>query len=231
MFADLQYLQDQIQLLIDADNNTPAVGTDDWDARTAYINQAVHRWENVDGVWWRELWTTLADAASGDDATVAAQTTYDTPTDFRFAGGFVRITGSNGTVAYYPVLDATENQLRNTTTETYAYFTGNTKTGYSLHLNPAPTENGLAINYDYYKRATELSDDGDVIEMANPSFAVNYGSAIHYRNQRDLSRYSNYLADAEEDLLDMQIRDQSKPPWQDDSIPDLSKINNKGFGS
>lgn len=233
MFADLTYLQDNLQLLIDADDSTPATTSDDYVTRTSYINRAIRRWERVEDTRWRELWTTLSASSPGspDLTTVSGTSAYDAPSDFRFPAGFVKLTDSDGNVAYYDVVEQTENQLHQADGQRYAYFTGNIKDGYQVNIKPTPTVTGSTITYDYYKRATELSTGADLLEMSDPEFAINFAAALHYRNQRDLTRYSNFLADAEEALSGMQLTNQSQGEFQDDSMPDLSKIQGKGFGS
>lgn len=229
-FGDLQYCQDALQLVIDADDSTPSTTSDDWLARTAYLNRAIRRWERVDDTRWRELKTVLSASSPGspDRTTVSGTSAYDCPSDFRFPGGFVKITDTDGNIAYYDVVEQSDAQLGSPSR--YAYFSGNTSAGYQVNISPTPTVTGSTITYDYYKRATELSATGDKVEMSDPEFAISYAASLHYRNQRDLTRASNFLADAEEALQGMQTTNMSQGEFQDDSMPDLSKIQGRGFG-
>ena len=219
-----QYLQDELHRLFDQDNDTPTPGGDEWNIRLGYLNRAIRRWENVDGIQWRELWTTSS----------AANTTV--PANFRFPAGYVRVV-VNGSTTHYPVLQPEHDQLFDVdTTAQYAYFTGNDKAGFTLNVNPA-LSGTYTVNFDYYKKATELTaaTQGDAateeVEMSNPDFAIYYALAEMYHGQYDLARYNNALATAEEFLADMQIRNQDIAPWQDASAPDLGSSQGVGFGS
>lgn len=194
-YGTLQWAQDELHRLFEGDTSTPDTTDDEYTYRRSLINRAIHHWENVDAIWWRELWTTTTGTT--------------VPTDFRFPGGFIRVT--NTSTERYPLLKPEDDQLVNDSSGKYAYFTGNASAGNVLNFNPS-TPSGT-ITWDYYKRATELVGATDKMEMSNPDFALYYALSELYDNQRDLERAQNALVKAEGYLQDMQIRNDDVAPW------------------
>lgn len=213
--------------LFRADSDVPTSTDDEYTVGLRLANEAISYWANYDATYWKELFTTLQASTQTVPALVdtiaTGVTTYTCPTDFREAGGFVRVLDADGnTVVVYPILDAHEVQFKNSNTE-YCYFTGNPKTGYTLNLNPSPTANlnGLRIDYVYYKTPTTFTTGTDVTEMADPYFIVHRMLAMQFRAARN-PYYSSALKDSENTIRVMQLDNNSgtwSNPW---SIADNS---------
>lgn len=192
-----------------------------------FANNAINRWANYDGTYWKELFTTLRSSTQVSPALVTTittgTTTYTAPTDMREVGGFVRVNTSTGTLFQkYPIINVEEVQFRDDMS-TYCYFTGNPTAGFVMHLNPAPTAslNGLTFDYVYYKKATSFTAGSSTTEMANPYFIVHHMLYPRFRASRN--PYMNTaLRDAEEALKNMQ-QDNNSGTWADPwSISDTS---------
>lgn len=199
---------------------TPAATDDEYIIGLGLANEAVRRWANYDGTYWKELFTTAQATPAGGSLTVVAGTSiYAAPTAFREAGGFIKIKDSNGnTVRTYAILEPQEAQFRGDNSQ-YAYFTG-TGTGgtYNLHLNPAPDSaiNGMNIDYVYYKFPTLFTTGVDVTEMQEPYFCVHRMLANRFRGSRN-PYYASAKADAEDALKTMQAINNSgnwADPWK-----------------
>ena len=103
---------------------TPTTEDDEYPVALRLANEAVNRWANYDGTYWKELFTTNLASLDGEKI-VTLSSTYLAPTDMQEAGGFVRILNSDGvTVRRYNIVDPQEVQFRNDLS-TYCYFTGN----------------------------------------------------------------------------------------------------------
>lgn len=203
------------------DADVPASTDDEYTVGMRLANEAITRWANFDSTYWKELFTTLQGTTQVSPALVktitTGDTTYTAPTAFREAGGSVRVLDSNGnTVQTYPIIEPHEKQFKGDSS-TYAYFDGNPKDGYVMHLNPAPTANlnGLNFDYDYYKYPTLFTTGTDVTEVPNPYFIVHRMLAQQFRVSRN-PYYSSALRDSEDSLKIMQTDNNSgtwSNPW------------------
>lgn len=198
--------------------DTPASSDDEYTVALGLSKEAISRWSNYDGTYWKELFTTAGTNGTGAVLTVATGTTdYAAPDAMREAGGFIKLKDSDGfTVQSYPILEPEQVQFRNDAA-TYAYFTGDPNNGFTLHLNPEPTAalNGLTIDYTYYKKPTYFTTGTDKTEMADPMFIVHRMLANRFRVSRN-PYYNSAKIDAEDCLRTMQADNNSgnwSNPW------------------
>ncbi len=200
-----------------ADSDVPAEGEDEFTVGIRLANEAISRWANFDGTYWKELYDTNQNSGTGAQTISSGTSTYAAPDDFQEAGGFVRLLDSdNKEVARYEILDPQQVQFSNTNLN-YCYFTGNQSDGYTLNLNPIPgdEEDGKSIEYVYYKKPTYIESATDIPQMSNPYFIVHRMLAQQYRAARN-PYYSSALRDAEDALRIMQIDNNSGSwgnPW------------------
>jgi len=197
-----------------ADSSIPTSTDPEYIIALRLASEAVNRWANYDGVYWKELFTTAQTNSTGGTVTITTgDTTYPAPTAMREAGGFVKVLDASGnTLQSYQIIDPQEAQFRNDAA-TYAYFTGDPANGFVLNLNPAPTSNlnGLDIDYVYYKKPTEFTTGSDKTEMANAMFIVHRMLANRFRASRN-PYYNSALRDAE-DALKMMKYDNDSGTW------------------
>lgn len=207
--------------LFRADSDVPTSTDDEYTVGLRLANEAINYWSAYDGTYWKELFTTLQDSTQVSPVLVTTittgTTTYTCPTDFKEAGGFVKILNSDGNVvASYPIIELQEVQYRNGASE-YCYFTGNRKDGYTMHLNPTPTAelNGLSFDYVYYKKPTEFTTGTDITEMSDAYFIVHRMLAMQFRAARN-PYYQSALKDSENTIRIMQLDNNSgtwSNPW------------------
>ena len=202
-----------------AEADTPASTDDEYTVALMLSREAITRWSNYDGTYWKELFTTLQSSTQVLPALVTTVSTgvstYTAPTDMREAGGFVKLLDANGnTVQSYPIIEVEQAQFKGDSS-TYCYFTGDPNNGFVLHLNPAPgaSLNGLAIDYVYYKKPTYFTTGTDLPEMADPMFIVHRMLANRFRVSRN-PYYSSAKIDAEDCLRTMQA-DNISGNWSD----------------
>lgn len=228
----LNEIQKHIYRIYDGgDVSYPDSTSDDYLLRTGIINTALYEWSQAQGTKWRELFTDLADSLTGDKTTTANDTVYDAPTDLVFITSQVKITSSDGSLYYsYKDINDVQSAIQNNSTERFFYITG--KPGaYKIHINPAPTSTGSTIDYEYFKRVTELSSTSDVAECPNPLYLVYFTVARLYENDN-----RNDLAQAYEqravNIMNQMIIDNYTYPYNNpQSIPNLSfKLNSSRFG-
>lgn len=106
-----------------AEATTPTSSDDEYTIGMRLANEAVRRWANYDGMYWKELFDTNQNNGTGDQTITTSDTSYYAPVNFREAGGFVKIKNSTGdTVRSYQIIEPQEAQFRNDSSQ-YAYFT------------------------------------------------------------------------------------------------------------
>lgn len=202
---DIQTLFAEYYTNYRGDDETPATTDPEWKVFLRLVNTAIARWENVDGVLWRELWT------EDTSKTVIASTySYALPADFKFPGGYVELRDTGSTnVVKLPVKDINYDQVGG---GGYAFITGNKNSGYTLNLSTDSIvdRTGWTIYVPYYKTATRIVDsteDGTtVIEMSDPFYAVHSALRNRFRASRNNMGVSTADRDAELALQNMQHR-------------------------
>lgn len=207
--------------LFRADSDVPISTDDEYTVGMRLANEAINYWSAYDGTYWRELFTTLQSSTQVAPALTTTITTgvtsYTCPTDFKEAGGYVKILDSNNNIAAaYPIIEPNEVQFQDTNAE-FCYFTGNRKDGYIMHINPEPTSNfnGYDFDYVYYKKPTEFTTGTDKTEMSDPYFIVHRMLAMQFRAARN-PYYQSALKDAENNIRVMQLDNNSGTwanPW------------------
>lgn len=208
---------------------------DEWTIFLGLANEAINRWANYDGTYWKELFTTLSN--EGESITVQQNVTdYDAPDNFKEGGGFVSVKDSNGnTVRTYAIKEPNEVQFL-TDASQYAWFYGDQVNGYTLRLNPVPDSsvNGMTMDYAYYKTPSLFTTATDVTEMPEPYFIVHRALWSRFRGTRN--PYSNEAkADAEDVLKTMQLKNNSgnwADPWSlaDNSGTVFGQARNNSWG-
>lgn len=202
----------------------PAATDDEYTIGMRLANEALNRWANFDGVYWKELFTTAQRISTGGVVTLATGTkTYLAPTGMREAGGYVRLLNGATTVDHVPIIDPQEAQFKGDNSQ-FAYFTGDPSNGFTLNLNVAPTsaQNGYLIDYVYYKKPTEYTTGASKSEIPNPYYVIHRMLAQRFRASRN-PYYNSALRDAEDALKIMQT-DNNAGTW---SNP-WSMIDNSG---
>lgn len=109
--------------LFRADSDVPASTDDEYTVGMRLANEAISYWSNYDGTYWKDLFTTNQIDGSGTQTITTLDTTYNAPTNFREAGGFVKIINSDGNEqTRYPIIEPQEAQFKDANS-TFCYFT------------------------------------------------------------------------------------------------------------
>lgn len=202
-----------------AEATVPTSDDDEYTIAMTFANNALNRWANYDGTYWRELFTTNQDDGSGAQTVVTSQKTYDGPDNMREVGGFIKILdSSSNTIQRYNLIEPHEVQFKGDL-GTFAYFTGDPNTGWTLHLNPSPPSSlsGKDIDYIYYKNPTEYTTGTDISECPNPRFLIHHMLSNRFRASRNWDAYQTALRDAEDALKLMKLDNDSGSyanPWK-----------------
>lgn len=220
--------------------SAPAPTDDDYLVRRTLANEAIARWNNVEGTLWNELWTPSA-AAPGAVLTVASNTTiYPLPSDFVYLGGYVRLIDSNGNPMYFKKVKQYIQDLHDADTPGFVYVTGSHNGGYNLNffpgLNntfPSPGDVGKTIRYEYYKTPNYFGSPTDVADMADPWYIVHYVLSVLHAQDSNYDQSDKEWMIAEGLLKGMQTKNMMGSWMEDDRVMDQQFIfeNTAGFGN
>jgi len=226
---NLTNFQENLHRLYQGDDDTPSVGTDDYKIRTTLAEAAVEAWYTEEGVLWRELFTTLADASDGDKAADGG-VDFDCPTNFRKPGGYVRVEDTSGNFTYYTVISPPSGELYKNEDANVCWFRGNVSDGFKLYFDTAPTS-GLTIDYPYYKAATAPSSAALIFEMSDPWFAIQLALSKLHEHDGEGDRAGLALGKASAKLRSMKVNNVVPAWFQSNAVPDRDfVIGRGGFG-
>lgn len=161
----------QLKTLIQAEveQNADTPDTDDVAYWLIIINRLIADWEEV--TEWQELWTY---ATSGGTLT-AGDTTYPCPADLRRLSENVELHRTDGGIEYIPVVPLAQKQYYIQQNIPFVYVTG-VAGSFILNTSWTPASGdgniGSTIKYPYYKYATKMAADADVVEMSDPNWLV-----------------------------------------------------------
>lgn len=220
---------DQAFYLLEKDSDAWDTTDSEYTTARGFMNLGVQRWEHYDNTTWRELWTDLSSASTGQDTVSASVFTYDCPTDFVRPGGYVTTTDSEGGVTFWNVVQPEQVGKLANSASNFVYFKGNKRSGYDLQFNPLSTPTtGSTINYPYYKSATQSSATSTVLELGDPAY-LSYFIAAHMSESTD-SVENTFFTISEGMLKQMKSKNNAGIWGVQSSIePDLESFG--GFGT
>lgn len=106
-----------------AEATTPTSTDDEYTIGMRFANEAVNRWANYEGTYWKNLYGTLVGSVSGTKTLATGVTAYSAPYDFKEAGGYLKVLNSAGeTVRSYPIINPEDVQFKGDM-NMYCYFT------------------------------------------------------------------------------------------------------------
>lgn len=189
-------------------------------------NNAIRKWDRVDGTLWNELYARATDQSTDDWATVNrtiadGTVSYDCPINMRKPPKEVWVyTGT--TYNRLPVIDAKElsglSELSNAVT-----FLGSANTGYTLHLTASLSSQyaGRSFDYLYYRKPTLLTTATDPsaieVDMSDPNFMVQDMLVSRHTQTRNGFGVRVANAEAKAALLNMKIENSSGIPGKSDN--------------
>jgi hypothetical protein len=184
---------------------------------TALSTEAISRWANYDNTFWKELFDTNQADGSGDTQLAVGQTEYQAPSNFRAAGGYLRVFDSTGTTQRRIKIIEPQDVQFQADTASYCWFRGDPNNGFTLVLNPEPDAmlDGMNFDYTYYKAPDLLAAGSDLPQMSQPMFIVHRCLANRFRGSRN-PFYTSAKGDAEDILKTMQMENNSgnwADPW------------------
>lgn len=228
----LQDLMDNINTLVSNDSDTPTLAddADEWQARLNLIYMAIRIWGTTQDVLWNELWATFTLPAPIAAALTVALTTL---TDYRFPGGYLRLT-LNGGKQYIPIIKAENAQTWIQNGGRAAYITGSNQAGWTLNLTWLPTAGdgtlGATAVFDYYKYPFKPAAVGDKVEMSDANFIVFWVAGQKSLLESQNNKFTVYDGQATECLDNMRVMNDLLPDYQDNRVENTDALNGAILG-
>lgn len=205
----------------------PVYGDREFTVAVRLANNAIRKWDRVDGVLWNELYTRATDQVVGTWATadrtiVDGTVSYACPSNMRKPPKSVFLyTGTN--YIDLPVIDAIDlaglSELSNAVT-----FLGSANTGYTMYITAALSSQyaGRGIDYLYYRKPTLLSTSTDPSatepDMSDPNFMIQDMLVGRFTQSRNGFGVKVADAQAKAALMNMKIENYSGQQGKSDNI-------------
>jgi hypothetical protein len=192
-------------------SNLPTYPDREFNMGVILLRAAIQKWDRADGQLWRELFTTLAAEKLLEPTiidTVEGALTV-APDNMRKPPAKVVFTLVDGRVAEYKTVRPQY------ASKSSVWFTGGANKGFIMHIG----EDLLAeltdatFEYPFYRSPTMPTTVTDpsaiVIDMSDPSFAVQYMLASRFQNARNGFGYKTAMQEATNALANMKLEDSS----------------------
>lgn len=211
----------RINTLYNSSSTPPNPGEEDYLIWTDLICIAISLWETEEGMVWREMFTSLSNAADGTKTTTTANS-YAVPTNFNFPNSAFVWLGSGNQQIPYKVIKQEDIQLYENDSGNWCYFLMDTTP--TLEFNPNLTMTaGQTINYNYYKYASPVATGTDIIEMSDPGYCIYYALSELKKEEGDVSA----LSIANQKMESMKTKNFMTAQFQENTTKDPM---NPGFG-
>jgi len=207
--------------------NIPAYPDREYQMAVALGNNAIRKWDRVDGELWNELVTRAQDQSITIlpvvAKTIAASTvSYPAPTNMRKPPKEIWVF-KNGQYNRLSVLES-KNISGLSELNTAVTFLGSANTGYTMLISQKTSEDydGWQVDYLYYRKPTMLPTTSDpsaiIVDMSDPNFMIQTMLAGRYANAKNGFGFNTASAAAKEALIGMKIENSSGVPGRSDSF-------------
>lgn len=214
----------------------PSTTDPEWQIAVRNYNSALDRLESYDDTRWDFLKTFLQQSTQVspvlDRTLTTGDSTFTAPTDMLFPGGIFWKIGTDGKRRGALQVRKPEDVGLLSASTDWGYFTGNQYAGYTFRLGDTVTssENGMGLDYLYYKKLTRLDPDTEdgtsTIAGAASEFFACYLAAQRFLDSRNFPAYQVMKRDSEEALKQMKLRNNSGDYYNNLGVQDAGP----GFG-
>lgn len=191
----LDEIQSRVAAVVDIDEDTANISSDDYSLRTKYANMALTEWANT--IDWQTLYThyNVRISTSSGNASVVL------PSDFRKLAGYPKITWDGATTEEFPeVLPQEDGQYLDT--DKRVWILGNPQGNYILRVLGVTLASGASVTVPYYASPQSLASPTNIAAVPNPDYLVQRTVAYVWEARED-NRFPQAKAEAEKILRNM----------------------------
>jgi len=188
-------IQSRVAAVVDLDENTSNLDTEDESLRRKYMEMGQKQWaESYD---WRQLYTEynmLISTSTGNASIVM-------PNDFRKLAGFVKISGTGLADDKFSDTRPTEQNQYNENDKRVTVM-GSPYGGYVLRVYGASLTSGASVQVPYYRSPVSLATSSSIPDVPNPDYLVQRTIAYVWEARGD-ERFPLAKSEAETMLANM----------------------------
>ena len=203
-------IQSRIAAVVDQDEDTSAISTDDYSLRLKYLNMAQSEWaETYD-------WDVLYTEYHMNVSTATGNASIALPQNFRKLASFPQIVydGTNG--ASFPAVDLLDDK-QYASTDKRVEILGNPEDTYTLHVLGVDLSSGASVMVPYFKSVGSLASPANIPTIPNADFLVKWSIAKVWESRED-PRFPQAKAEAQQLLSNMIEFENTKNPVYNDSV-------------
>jgi len=181
--ATIDTIQSRVAGVVDQDQDTDNISTDDYALRLSYINRRERMWAEA-GKWQplTKEYNVLASTSTGN-------TSISLPADFRALAIYPEITYDGTNTEQFTEIRPQEESRFNPTADQYVKILGNSNLGYTMVVNPATSSglltSGASIKILYFSLPTSLASPTNVVACPNPEYIIQGVIADVWEAQED----------------------------------------------
>lgn len=192
-------------LAYDLGQDSVTVDSTDWNRYKDHLNRGIRDWAG------RHNWRVLRQSATV--SVLQSTATYSLTSTFQDPLGSVWITKTDSSIDEYPIIKA-EDKHEKSTSERFAWITGNKSDGFSVNINPSPTATQVGTNnleYWYVKQPAVLTNSADTCEIPDEDALIGYGRMKEHERDDEDAKASIDRQEWELRINDMIAKDTAGP--------------------
>lgn len=188
-------IQSRIAAIVDQDQDTTNISSDDYALRLNYINRALHTWGDT------FEWQTLYKEYNMNVSTSTGNASVVLPSNFRKLASFPKITYDGSTSADFPEVLPQEDSIY-ASSQKRVWILGNPLNGYVLRVWGVSLVSGASVRVPYYSSPQSVASPANIPEIPNPEYLVQSTVAQIWESRED-ARYPRAKVDADRILANM----------------------------
>lgn len=193
MASTVDDIQSRVSGIVDQNQDTSAISSNDYSLRLSFINRRERMWAEVG------RWDALVREYNTLTSTNTANASISLPADFRSLAGFPEITYDGKTTKDFTEIKAQDEGRFDKNTQAYVKIMGTDLLGRTMVVN-TPSSNkalssGASVKVLYYSTPTSLASPADITSCPNPEYLIQGVVADVWESKQD-PRYSNAKVEA-----------------------------------
>ena len=188
-------IQSQVAGMVDLDEDTSVLSSDDYSLRLSYINRAQREWAEISD------WQVLYDEYNVLVSTSTGNASIALPNNFRKLASVPLIPyNSTDTDKYLEVLPQQDNQYNDY--DNRVWVLGSPNEGYTLRVFGSTLASGASVKVPFYRSPASLASPANIPTVPNAEYLVQRVVSYVWESRED-ARFPQAKAEADKILQNM----------------------------
>lgn len=188
MLATVNEIQSRVAAVVDQNEDTSAISSDDYSLRLKYMNMAQAEWAEIYD------WDVLYKEYNMKISTSSGNASVVLPNDFRRPATFPKIMTDTEALDY--AITRPQERSLYLDTDRHVEFLGNYFSGYVMRIYGTTLASGASVKVPYFSSPQSLASPIDVSPIPNPEFLVKRTIAYVWETRED-PRFPTMKAEAD----------------------------------